>query len=338
MYNILYSFDDPYAEVVAVSMISLLKNNSDLEEITIHVLGIKVSEKNITLLKGMVEEYGAKLVYYEISNELDKYASLNRKKDMIGMYGRLFAPQYLPENVKRILYIDGDTLCLGSIKEAFEMDMTDKYLAAVYDIYLPPMKVKEKIKFDKNDLYINSGVLFMNLEQWRKHNLEDKCYFFLRDNPQAVLNDQDAINSVCKNKTALLPLQFNLTFLSTVLPYKDSKIVMDKASGLFYTQQDYEYAQRNPVIVHFASELFGKPWTMDSCMPYKNEYLEYKNLTPWRDVPLKPRKYANSKLFSVYKKKAEALIRKQYQKGNYRKTVKLYKLLYQNMHKIQTLF
>lgn len=331
--NIVYSFDNNYCDVVATSMVSLLRNNPN-EDITIYVMGINVSEKNIRLLREMSQSYGGKLVYFEVDKDLDKYRALGRKAS-VTTYGRLFAGKYLPENVNRAIYLDGDTLITGSIKKLQTCNMEEYATAGCCDIFLPPMRVRKYIDFKRDELYINAGVLILNLDRWRRDNIEQKCHKFLLDTPKVILNDQDAINVICRGHIRKIPIKYNMMFLSTVMPYEDAHIIMEQGASRYCSKKEYEASQREPAIIHFASEIFGKPWIKNSCMPYKNEYLRYRSMTPWAGTGMKERVYSWNKVIGEYKKCAEGILKIPYKKRKYRTVAILYKLLYMDFHKIQ---
>lgn len=82
-------------------------------------------------------------------------------------YGRLFIAKLLPENVEKVLYLDADVLCIGSLKELFNLDMSKCAVAAVLDSSLSESQHAAEIGVTK---YINSGVLLINLKLWREKN------------------------------------------------------------------------------------------------------------------------------------------------------------------------
>ena len=61
------------------------------------------------------------------------------------------------------------------------------------------------------DAYFNSGVLLINLDYWREHNITQQLLDFVCTNPnKCLLHDQDAINAVLYGK--IRRLQFNMIF------------------------------------------------------------------------------------------------------------------------------
>src|SRR3712207_6473353 len=50
-------------------------------------------------------------------------------------YLRLLLPRLLPAHVERLLYLDCDILCAGSLRELFDLDLRGNVLAAVRDAH-----------------------------------------------------------------------------------------------------------------------------------------------------------------------------------------------------------
>lgn len=53
--------------------------------------------------------------------------------------------------------------------------------------------------FNPNDEYFNAGVMLINLQQWRKEQLEAQFLQFL-STYQVQYHDQDTINAVARNR------------------------------------------------------------------------------------------------------------------------------------------
>lgn len=74
----------------------------------------------------------------------------------------------------------------------------------------PALYALEAIGMDENDRYINSGVLLINLKQWRAERIEEKIIKMIQAHNGFVLHhDQGIINGVCKGKIKILPPKFN---------------------------------------------------------------------------------------------------------------------------------
>lgn len=143
----------------------------------------------------------------------------------------------------KMIYLDSDVVVLSDIKKLWDYDITDYFIGAVEDKYSNLMTVRANLSED--DIYINSGVLLMNLKKFREEKLEEKFFSKLRENDNNY-SDQDVLNDLCRNKILHLPLKYNL-MLTTDDP------------NAFPTRRDeYNEALKNPFILHYSI----KPWVL----------------------------------------------------------------------------
>ena len=66
----------------------------------------------------------------------------------------------LCKDLDKVLYLDCDTLIRGNLDELFSLDLTDKYLAGVKDVWGVSKYVKRLGM--KSGVYVNSGMLLFN--------------------------------------------------------------------------------------------------------------------------------------------------------------------------------
>lgn len=333
--DVLYCFDEGYSRVVATSMISFARFH---ENTTFHMFTLgPIKRTTSDEMKRIADKYHSSVTFYNVTNELMKYKELYQDRDFnLGMLARLLASECLPETVDTLLYLDGDTLIVSELNED-DLNPKEYYVLGVYDNSLPPMGVKRSIGFEKNELYVNSGVMVINLKKWREYRFDKLFYNFFSSRPNVILWDQDAINYLCKGHIGLLPLSYNLTFITQEIPYEESKKLFEPYTYNYYSKEDFEIAQKNPKIIHFAGEVLGKPWTNVSYIKFTNEWREIDKETIWGTQPYYERKYANTQIKTIYKKFCERLIADAYAKKNYGRVCVLYNFLYKIPHRLQSL-
>ena len=61
--------------------------------------------------------------------------------------------------------------------------------------------------------------------------------------------------------------------------------------------QQIDEAKKNPYILHFSTRY--KPWHEDCFHPLKNEFLKYKNMTEWKNVPLERKYYPKRQIKAI---------------------------------------
>ena len=61
--NIVYSSSDSYAPIAGVSIMSLLHNNTDADEINIYMIDNNISDENKKRFENMVDKFGRNIVF-----------------------------------------------------------------------------------------------------------------------------------------------------------------------------------------------------------------------------------------------------------------------------------
>ncbi len=52
---------------------------------------------------------------------------------------------------------------------------------------------------------------------------------------------------------------------------------------LGYEMDDLRESFEHPVIIHFLSGFYNRPWTKNCSHPLRGEFHKYKELSPWKD-------------------------------------------------------
>ncbi|MDA3969435.1 glycosyltransferase family 8 protein [Helicobacter ibis] len=265
MYHIVLNSDESYMKYAAVLISSIAKNSPHDNGYMIHILTNEISK-----------EISDKMEL--LTNSLSKYCKISIKlhhmgdKDFQGSplwgenqnylaYYRLKLAQVIPADIDRCLYLDVDMLVVGDISCLFEVDLGEAIAGVVLDFYRPqnkrPLALKRQklsyVTLDTN-IYFNSGLLLVNLKQWREHKVEETCIEFL-SNYESMFPDQDALNVVIKDKTKILSPKFNYYLL---LP--SNKLVFRGKNNANINEEEsvYNEALKDIRIVHFIGHL--KPW------------------------------------------------------------------------------
>lgn len=279
--NIAYSFDDGYAQHAGISIMSLLENNKDIEDIMFYIITASLTERNKEFINDLIYRYGRSVHYIDLetlTRNLQVNTAFNRSS-----YGRIFLSDVVNED--RIIYVDSDTVIAGSVAGLLDIDMNDILIAGVQDTvnryYLT------KINLPDSHRYICvGGIIVMNLNLWREMNIIPKCIdFIMRYNGTPPHNDQGTINKVCEGYIKILPPCYN------VMPpmFKFSVVELKSLFRMkqYYSQAEIDAALRNPVVVHYTDEFFNRPWFVNCTHPLKDLYLKYLSQSPWRMNELK---------------------------------------------------
>lgn len=127
--NILVGFNDSYAVPTQVMLKSLIENNNCT--IDIYVLYILLSDASKKLLLSLKSKR-VNIYYIQVKeSDFDNVPVMDGYSKEA--YIRLFAHTYLPENVERILWLDGDLIINGPINEYYDQSFDGKLYIADRD-------------------------------------------------------------------------------------------------------------------------------------------------------------------------------------------------------------
>lgn len=262
--------DDNYAQHCGVMLCSLFENNKGSQYV-VHVLMSKATlhQDNCDKLRRLVESYGSECVFHDV--DCSKIQNMpDRKVRPLGTaaYYRLLYASIFDESIHQIFYLDCDIIVNGSIDQIFELELGDEYaLAAVQDAECYSDEHRMEMPIPYEYCMFCSGVMLINLDYWRKHDVEDKLIAAGRKVRKRCLHDQDALNVVFHRKWFRLAPKWNKFNMS--------------GSANFLSDEDREDYLKRPIIIHFLSSF--KPWQNIPGMRYRELYYKYLALTEWKD-------------------------------------------------------
>lgn len=286
--NILYATDENYAMYTGISLYSLLENNTNIEHIKIHILDNGILNDSRLKLNILAETFNREIKYWDAKKlfvELESKITM-KNTQTITAYACYFMAYILNETVDKILYMDGDTLVLGDLSELCKIDMSDTYVCGALDI--AALIVREKIGFNQNEPYINSGFLYMSLNNIRKANLRPNIIKFIEEViPTSMHNDKGVVNGVYKNHIKVLPLKYNVLTPLYEKTYDQIREYYNIEDN-YYSDTEVQNAINNPVFVHFTASFTKRPWVKGCKHPLKGKWDEYKQKTEWKGKEDKP--------------------------------------------------
>ena len=210
--DVLITVDDNYAEQASIMLYSLGKY---VDNLTIHVIYDNLSKKAIQKLEKFIVDHDIGILKTHFFDTKELNLSVI-KTDYITTtcYFRLYAP-YIIKDVDRLLYLDPDIICQGSLEELFHLDMGDSIIAAcpnmlkVKTAFLKKIILKN-LHLPKDTIYVNSGVLLIDMQKYRDYMPVEKLNQFLQDNKDILeYHDQDTLNSLFLGKIHFLDQTYN---------------------------------------------------------------------------------------------------------------------------------
>lgn len=261
-----FSSDAGYARYLAVALASIFHHRSGEDRLVVYVLDGGIAEADKRILQEMARENEACIRFVPVPEEEFRDAPIQTLDGAVShisraAYYRLLLASLLPGKEK-VIYLDCDLVCRGSLAPLYAEDMGEDWLRGVVDI-------DEDTHCRRLGLsrYVCSGVLLVNLRAWRENSVEERCLVFLRDHAdQIVLHDQDVLNVVCQEHLGYLDRTWNAQACSTR---------RGRLSG-------FNELGKTANIVHFIGG--RKPWHPGCSHPYRREFFRYLRLTPYRGM------------------------------------------------------
>ena len=260
--HVFFGVDDNYVKYLSVTMASILKNTKS--PVFFHILDDRIAEetKKKLLKLRKYKDFSIEFVPVDYARALTLPETIQPHVSKTSYY-RLQISSRNPK-LKKCIYSDADLVFVSDIKELWDTDVEDFYMAAVPD----PDDVNRaynRLKvfpLSKNEHYVNAGILVLNLEKWRQNNAETKFYdAAAKYNDNIPYPDQDLLNITLHDKIKYLSPRFN------AMP-----------ELVYFSLPEQFEAFESPVIIHWAGP--NKPW--NDCDAHLAEtFWEYVNLSPF---------------------------------------------------------
>lgn len=228
-------------------------------------LDIFTRENHINLMIHPIDETLLEGVKFRENRPLSKAA-----------YYRLLLSSVLPEDVHTVLYLDSDILVLRDLTDLFSLDISNYALAATKDISGLNDEHRFQLQLNYMQSYFCSGMMYVNLDYWRCHHVEEQLLEFARRERKVFYHDQDALNFVFKGRWFRLSPVWNRFY-----PYFYH-------DNMFEGYSDRYEMEHTPRIIHFFHyfkpwnefKISGKEWNV-----YRKLYDDYLAKTPWKGFP-----------------------------------------------------
>jgi len=238
------------------------------EHIEVYMAGNGITDKSKKMMHKSVDPKMFTIHWLTMEQVIPKGMQLPVDRNLFPatVYMRLYMPHYVPESVKKVLYLDVDMIALEDISNVWNTDNSDYVTCAVVDDRVPTLDIDwggvknyKELGLDGKHPYVNSGLQLMNTEKWRNENMAQRIIDAINNNAKfAEYAEQYALNTILPTiKWLQLPGKWNHFSTS---PYNGEE-----------------------GIIHFISR---KPihTTYKGLQIYKDLFYKYLNQTEWADT------------------------------------------------------
>lgn len=260
--NIALATDNNFVHPCAVCITSVLENHKEIE-CHIYVLTEGLNKDNENIFLRLASIYNQKIEIVNVNPASIKNIKANDRFPIANYY-RLLLPEIL--DVDRVLYLDGDIIVRKNILEFYNENLEGLACAVVED------HRDDDIRFqNRNGVYgkfCNAGVLVINLDFWREHNVSQQLIDFIIDNTGKLLfPDQDALNYVERDYLKFCSYTYNYQ-VEWYLPFEEMYMHKSKWDEIAKYRED-------PAIIHYNESL--KPWHLGCTHPSRSCFFDYAN-------------------------------------------------------------
>ena len=152
--NIVYTTNEAFVAKVAASICSVFENNKEIDEIRVFIVGQGISKESKNKFLELADKYNRIIEIIPLQS-IDTY--IDFEFDTGGwnpiVLARLVLDKLLPEEVEKVLYLDGDTINLAPLDEVWNTDLEEKVLGACIEATVNK-KQKENLGMS-NSLYFH---------------------------------------------------------------------------------------------------------------------------------------------------------------------------------------
>ena len=280
--SIVMTSDDYGLYPTLVSMASALENNNKKENILIYhlLLSHDFNMEYIEYFESLKENYDFRINYYQIPNNI--FNNVRKWKKTYTVYFKLLIPIIFPD-FERVIYLDSDTLIFKDLSEMFNLPFNNNYILG-YPFHTPWMV---KINHKHPKIYINAGVLLININKIRRDNKDFELIDFTRKySKRLFFLEQDGINFVYYKKMGLLPLKYGVYLYGNITNFKKKYLYKLKIK---INLNELKKAIDDPSIVHLCC-CNPKVWYRKTkhenkfnhiCKRYQREFYFYANKTKY---------------------------------------------------------
>ena len=270
--------------------------NVTSDDVMMYLLHNGLKDSTVKRLQKIADRYNVRLKFLEIDLEILKDCPTNTKLHYANVmtYARFLLPSMLA-NLDKVIYLDCDLVVCKDLKSLWETDVNDIAVAMAPDYNYNNEETLGRLGGHVSN-YLNSGVIVMNLDYWRKHDVQNRLLSYIIDKgKELIYNDQDALNVILDDERKQLSARYNVT------PYYFHRNLDNYPKEM---HEEIREARIDPVVFHYLGPI--KPWSLGCYLPGKKLFMKYQGLSGWRHVVIQKHFFKRLvyTLFPFYRKKA----------------------------------
>ncbi|MBO0451859.1 glycosyltransferase family 8 protein [Candidatus Enterococcus murrayae] len=264
--DILITLDENYLEPLHIMLTSLHVNNP-AQDFTIWLIHERIPDSKLQQLNRLLAQW--KMTFHEIKVPMELFSNAPTvERYPKEMYFRLASGKLLPNTVKKVVYLDPDTLIINPLNSLWDFDLNGNMLGAATHAGLTNLTEGfNNIRLGTDHGYYNSGVMLMDMEKVREIvQLEDIFKTIHEFGDYLLLPDQDILNFLYGKYIKEIPEE--------IWNYdtRKSNVYLTKSLG----KHNSHWVAKNTVVLHYCGK--PKPWDEKSNNRFTLLYAHYQQL------------------------------------------------------------
>lgn len=271
--------DDNYAQHAAITIASAYEKCSVPQRLKTYILDGGITQEKKDKMQETIEKYKGSIQFINIDTA--RFANLYTSfQYTAAIYYRLDLPNILPLEIEKCLYVDCDLLFYDDIEKLWDTDLQGHPIGVIEDVGLMTShkglaEKQQHLGLNYNSKYFNSGVIVMDLKQWRENNYGQSA-IELAVNNDFISHDQDVLNKLFLDNWAELDYRWNVI---PPITYLYPKILFSR----IYRNKSI-IARKNPGILHYAGRY--KPWEFVEHKGFNEYYYSLLRKSAFKDVAM----------------------------------------------------
>ena len=273
--EIIMAINEKFIMPTRVTIASIKANKKD-EHVNIYILHFNISKEGVRLLEsGSTNDVSIKCIKIDEREIPDVKIYFEFSKEIMI---KLFAHRYLPKDVHKVIWLDGDIAVIDSLVEFYDIDISN-HIFVNYEDQKVKKSEHDRLGLPDDYKYICVGVMLMNVDLMRKPQYEkDVLKFFETCKLDLTYPEQDMVNLLYGVNNQVIILGY---------PYRFNRFVE--------TVHANELKSENIGVIHYDG-FHQKPWKGCACRhymlwwKYARTIKEYRPLF-WKIMPTYVKNY-----------------------------------------------
>ncbi len=260
-YDLVISFNEKYRMPAEVMLRSFYENLSSGDIVHVWVLHLGLSDKVRAMFVVNVSDI-CKVQFINMTHAILKDLPVSGHISHES-YLRVFAYLYLPEHVKRALYIDVDIIVNKSMRDFYFQPFDNALIVACEDFWAShnDETLYANLEMALAEPYFNAGVLLLDMEAMRAiPGLQEQIVCYIeKKRDKLMYHDQDILNGFFRQNVKIITDTRYNCFVTAIATCRQSR-----------------KAARQAYIIHYVER--KKPWNEDYVGFLQGIFWEYAAL------------------------------------------------------------